>query len=378
MSNDMMSHFSDIEDPRIERQKKYTLQELLFVILTGCLCGITNYVDMEDFAQAHEAWYKTKLGYKNGIPSHDTLGRVMRLILPEKFKECFAEWTKTLHEKNNDVVAIDGKNLRHSFDNGDTKSSIYMVSAWSCNSGLVLAQEKVDEKSNEITAIPKLLELLDIEGCLVTIDAMGTQYEIADQIVEKGGDYLLALKGNQGNLHEDVRLFFEDKQLMGETVQDNFEDVSADHGRVETRKCTIIYDTDWLRDRHKQFNSIASIIKIESLREFKNKTSSEAEAETRYYISSRVMTAKRALEASRNHWQIENKLHWILDMNLDEDISRVRKDHAPENMAIVRHVALNMINYFKTSRKLKISFRRIQNKLAWNERELDSILRQAF
>jgi predicted transposase YbfD/YdcC len=376
MNNELMSHFAIIEDPRINRQKKYTLSEILFVILTGALCGITNYVDMEDFGKAHKEWYQKYFEYKNGIPSHDTLGRVMRLISPESFQDCFAKWTKSLHKKIDDIVAIDGKNLRHSFDNAAMKASIYMVSAWSCNSGLALAQEKVQDKSNEITAIPKLLDLLDISGCLVTIDAMGTQYEIADQIVLKGGNYLLSLKGNQGNLHKDVKLFFEDSVLMKEVKQDVYEDLSVDHGRIETRKCSVVTEVKWLKDRHEKFNSISSIIKIESLREFKN--GSSPESEIRYYISSATMSAERVLNASRSHWQIENNLHWILDMNFDEDQSRVRKDHAPENMSIARRIALNMINNFKKEDNLKISFRRIQNKLAWDQNQLNLILQQKF
>ena len=372
MNDSMISHFSNLKDPRINRQKKYSISEILFLILSSALSGITNYVDMEDFGNAHKLWFQKHFAYSHGIPSHDTLGRVMRLICPKSFQKCFTNWVQTLQDKLKDLIAIDGKSLRHSFESSDSKNPVYMVSAWSCNAGLVMCQEKVSDKSNEITAIPKLLELLDVSGCLVSIDAMGCQHEIADKIISKGGNYFLSLKGNQGNLHDDVKLFFDDNALTANVK--SYEDVCADHGRIETRKCTVVNNVQWLVDRHKQFRSIKSIIKIESLREFKTKKNSEFEP--RYYICSDLIDVKKALNASRLHWHIENKLHWILDMNFDEDNSRVRKDHAPQNMAIVRHIALNLINRFKERKKLKVSFRRIQNKNSWNLDQIYSILQQ--
>jgi predicted transposase YbfD/YdcC len=377
MSIEIMSYFSEIEDPRIERQKKYSLSEILFLILISSLCGVTNYVDMEDFGNSNRDWFSQYYNYANGIPSHDTLGRLMRLIDPVKFKTCFIDWVQTLYKKVEDIIAIDGKNLRHSFDNGDTKSSIYMISAWSCESGLVLGQEKVNSKSNEITSIPKLLDILDISGSIVTIDAMGCQHEIASKIKSQGGDYFLSLKGNQGNLHKDIKEFFEDKELIKETKLDVFECVNYDHGRIETRKCTVVNEVSWLKNMHNNFNTIESIIKVDSIREFKS-SNKATEYESRYYISSKAQSAEKALTCCRNHWQIENKLHWVLDMNFDEDQSRVRKDHSPENMAIIRHTALNMINNFKKINNLKISIRRIQNKFAWNKHQLDELLKQKF
>lgn len=372
MKDSMISHFSSLKDPRIDRQKKYSISEILFLILSSALSGITSYVDMEDFGNAHKSWFEKHFAYKHGIPSHDTLGRVMRLVCPKSFQECFSNWVQTLQDKLKDLIAIDGKSLRHSFEASCNKNPVHMVSAWSCNTGLVICQEKVSDKSNEITAIPKLLELLDISGCLVSIDAMGCQHEIANKITLKGGNYFLSLKGNQGDLHDDVTLFFNDNDFA--THATFHKDVWADHGRIETRKCTVINDVQWLIDKHKQFRSIKSIIKIESLREFKNKKNFESEV--RYYICSEALNAKKALNTSRSHWHIENKLHWILDMNFDEDSSRVRKDHAPQNMAIVRRIALNLINRFKENRKLKISFRRIQNKNSWNLDQIYSILQQ--
>ena len=370
MNSTMMYYFSKIKDPRINRQKKYSISEILFLILVCALSGITNYVDMEDFGNAHKAWFRKHFEYKYGIPSHDTLGRLMRIMNPKAFQECFINWVQTLQGKLNDVVAIDGKSLRHSFESA--KKPIHIVSAWSCKSGIVMAQEKVLAKSNEITAIPKLLELLDISGCLVSIDAMGCQSTIADQIISKGGEYLLSLKGNQGNLYDDVKLFFNDDELIKQC--ETYKDIYCDHGRIETRKCSVVKETQWLINRHKQFSSIKSIIKIESLREFKN--GKLAESETRYYICSASLTPDKALTACRGHWHIENKLHWILDVHFDEDASRVRKDHAPENMSIVRRIALNLINRYKEDKKLKISFRRIQNNNSWKLDQIYSILQQ--
>jgi predicted transposase YbfD/YdcC len=369
METNIMHHFSTLEDPRIDRQKHHSLSEILFLILCCSLCGITDYVHIEDFGNAHKDWFRKYFRYSE-IPSHDTLGRVMRLLSPSAFKECFVNWVSSLGCIKDDLISIDGKNLRHSFDNGDVKSSIYMVSAWGSNTGLVLGQEKVATKSNEITAIPKLLEVLDIKGCIITIDAMGCQYEIANKIKDNGGDYIFSLKGNQGNLSKDVELFFEDKALVSESNPNVYETVDGDHGRIETRKCTVITDAAWLVKRHKKWGSIKSLIRIESKREINGKISEEK----RYYISSIQGDAKMMLHCIRSHWGIENKLHWVLDVQFNEDMCRIRKDHAPENMAIVRHMAINFINKFKTDTKSSISIKRIQNKAAWSDEVRQAIL----
>lgn len=372
MKTSIMDHFSTIEDPRIERKKLHSISEILFLILSCSLCGITDYVHMEDFGKAHINWYRQNYSYKNGIPSHDTLGRVMSVLSPTAFKECFINWIKSLKPIKGDTISIDGKALRHSFDNGDHKSAIYMVSAWGSKACLVLGQEKVGDKTNEITAIPKLLEILDIEGATITIDAMGCQYEIADKIKSKGAEYILALKGNQGNLNDDVKLFFEDKGLVENSSPSTYETTDGGHGRVETRKCTVLSNTDWLTERNKNWSSIKSIIQIESTRELKNKLSQE----TRYYISSSFTDAKTTLENIRSHWQIENKLHWVLDVQFNEDQSRIRKDHSPENMAVIRHCALNMINVYKKNNNKNISIKRLQNKAAWSDNERQNLLYQ--
>lgn len=366
-----MEHFSAINDPRIERRKLHSISEILFLILSCSLCGVTDYVHMEDFGKAHLGWYKKNYMYEHGVPSHDTLGRLMRALSPILFRECFLNWIKSLKPITGDTISIDGKALRHSFDNANNKSAIHMVSAWGSKTGLILGQEKVGDKTNEITAIPKLLEILDIKGALITIDAMGCQHEIANKIKEKGGDYIFALKGNQGNLSDDVKIFFDDQKLVESSNPSIYETTDGDHGRIEIRKCTVLSNTNWLIKRNKKWHSIQSILKLESTREIQNKLSKE----TRYYISSSRDDAQRMLHNIRSHWEIENKVHWVLDVQFDEDKSRIRKDHSPENMAIVRHCALNMINIYKKNKK-NLSVKRIQHRAAWSSAERQKIICQ--
>ena len=373
MNQGIMGYFERIEDPRIERKKLHGVSEILFLILCCSLCGITDYVHMEDFGKARIEWFRKYYHYEHGIPSHDTLGRVMSLLSPSLFKECFLDWVKSLNPIKGDTISIDGKALRHSFNNGDHKSAIYMVSAWGSKTGLVLGQEKVGSKSNEITAIPKLLEILDVKGAIITIDAMGCQYEIADKIKRKGGEYIFALKGNQGNLSDDVKLFFEDKNLVKSSNPSIHKTTDGGHGRIEVRKCTVLSNIDWLTERNKNWSSIKSIIQIEVSREIKGKTSQE----TRYYISSCCDDADVMLKNIRAHWEIENKLHWVLDVQFDEDKSRIRKDHSPENMAIIRHSVLNMINVYKKNNK-NISVKRVQNKAAWSDHERQKLIFQQY
>lgn len=373
MQKGIMGYFEKIEDPRIERKKLHSISEILFLILCCSLCGITDYVHMEDFGKARIDWFRRYYQYGHGIPSHDTLGRVMSILSPSLFKECFLGWVKSLKPIKGDTISIDGKALRHSFNDGDPKSAIYMVSAWGSKTGLVLGQDKVENKSNEITAIPKLLEMLDIEGSIITIDAMGCQYEIAEKINIKGGEYIFALKGNQGNLSDDVKLLFADKELVKNSNPSIHETTDGDHGRVEIRKCTVLSDTEWLRKRHKNWSSVQSIIQIESSREIKNKISQE----TRYYVSSCCDDANIMLKNIRAHWEIENKLHWVLDVQFDEDKSRIRKDHSPENMAIIRHSVLNMINIYRQNTK-KISVKRVHNLAAWSDLERQKLIFQQY
>ena len=367
--------FEKLEDPRIGNRKLYKLEEILLLVLSSVLCGISCYSEMEDFGEAHIDWLKKYYKYDHGVPSHDTLGRVMSMIDPKKFNDCFSEWVSSFGDMvKKDIISIDGKKVAKVKNEKGGNDTIYVVSAWSTENGMVLGQEKVNEKSNEITAIPQLLNLLDLKNKVITIDAMGCQHEIAKQIVDKRGDYFLALKGNQKDLHESVKSFFEDEELFDESKDKSvYKTVSSEHGRIESRECKVVNDVVWLRSLHPHFRSISSIVKVESVREFKN-SSKTTEKEARYYISSLSQTAQRGLDISRKHWQIENKLHWILDVQFSEDRSKISKDHSPQNMALIRRYAVNMIANYKKYHKLdKVSVKRIQNRLSWDKANLDNL-----
>lgn len=338
----LLDHFSSLEDPRIARTRKHSLNDILVIAICGFICGVDNWVELEVFGKAKCAWFKTFLALPNGIPSHDTFGRFFSAIDPEEFSRCFIRWVKAIAEVTaGEVVAIDGKTLRRSFDAASEKAAIHMVSAWATENSLVLGQVKTDEKSNEITAIPKLLELLHLHGCIVTIDAMGCQREIVGRILDKGADYVISLKGNQGALQQEVEaLFAEAKEESFETVPHAYtETLEKDHGRIEERKYWVTAKLDSVRERDK-WPGLTSVGMVESRRTVGDVTSTEV----RYFISSLAGDdAEKFAGAVRKHWQVENNLHWVLDVAFDEDQSRVRKDNAPENMAMLRHVALNLI-----------------------------------
>jgi predicted transposase YbfD/YdcC len=357
-------HFSKVKDPRIERTKRHKLLDILVIAICGVICGADSWVDIELFGKTKLDWLKTFLKLPNGIPSHDTFGRVFGAINPEEFENSFMEWVQAINElTQGQVIAIDGKQLRGSQDSESGKAAIYMVSAWAVENQLVLGQRKVDEKSNEITAIPKLLKLLEIAGCIVTIDAIGTQTKIAKTIIEQGGDYLLAVKENQGNLYEDIHDLFEDDQKYNfEGAPYNYaKTVNKDHGRIEIRECWSISDLEYLaniRDQER-WHGLKSLAMITSERRIGEK----AEIETRYFISSMESDAQKILKVKRSHWGIENRLHWVLDIAFNEDHSRVRKDNAPQNFAVLRHMALNLLKQEKTA-KGGIKAKRLQ--CGWN------------
>ena len=338
----LLEHYSTVIDPRVERTKKHLLTDLLTIAICGFICGVDNWVELEDFGKAKSEWLRTFLRLPHGIPSHDTFGRFFAALDPEEFSRCFIRWVKAISElTEGEVVAIDGKTLRRSFDNASGKGAIHMVSAWASKNSLVLGQVKTEDKSNEITAIPKLLELLHLRGCIVTIDAMGCQREIVERIAEKGADYVISLKGNQGALQQEVEaLFVEAREESFETVPHAYtETVEKEHGRFETRRYWTTGKLDAIKEK-KKWPSLTSVGMVESERTVNGVTS----LEVRHFISSLPGNdAEKFADAVRSHWSVENNLHWVLDVAFDEDQSRVRKDNAPENMAMLRHVALNLI-----------------------------------
>lgn len=344
MQADLLSHFKALEDPRIDRTKRYPLIEIIFLIISATISGCDGWKSIRDFGVLKLEWLRQFLPYENGIPVDDTIARLMRKLNNKQFASCFTCWIQAVTAATSgDVIAIDGKTLRRSFNTGDAKSAIHMVSAWSTANGVVLGQEKTAEKSNEITAIPELLNSLAIKGCIVTIDAMGCQKDIAEQIARQQGDYLLALKGNQGNFHEEVVSFLTvAKEAKFKNVEHDFyEEIDAGHGRVETRRAYAIDFKKYKKHMPEgmKWKKLTSVIMVESIREGRDfKT-----IDTRFYISSCKALAQPLLNASRKHWGVENSLHWTLDVTFREDESRIRKEAAPENYAIFRHIALNII-----------------------------------
>lgn len=361
------AHFSSITDPRIDRRKRHKLGDIFFITLCGVICGADDWVSIEEFGKAKEAWFTDILGLKNGIPSHDTFGNVFAVIDTQQFSECFSRWVADLTSlSENEIIAIDGKCLRRSLDNASGKAAIYMVSAWATQNQLVLAQQKVDDKSNEITAIPKLLMKLNITGSVVTMDAMGCQTKVAKQIVDQGADYMLSLKGNQGKLHEDVKLFFEAENTCPAIGHESYD---GGHGRIETRTVRATADIGWLKELHpNKWEGIKSIVAVTARRECKDKTTEE----TRYFISSMdASDPKRLGYIVRAHWGIENNLHWVLDYAFNEDDQRARTGNSAANMAIVRHIALNLV---KTEKTAKLGVKNKRLKAGWDESYLFKLM----
>jgi predicted transposase YbfD/YdcC len=359
--------FSTLEDPRINRQKLHKLSDILVIAICGVICGADNWVAIEAFGQSKKSWFTKLLDLEHGIPSHDTFGKVFAAIDSEKFSECFIKWVSGMTTLfSGEVIAIDGKTVRRSADKAQNKKAIHMVSAWAQQNRLVLGQIKVDEKSNEITAIPKLLAQLDIVGAIVTTDAMGCQYRIMDQIVKQGGDAVLCLKGNQGSLNDDVRQWFENQPL--DTQLNEHYNLDYDHGRIEQRTIKSNQDVGWLRTRHPKWENIQSILSVTAKRDLNGKISQE----TRYFISSLKDTCPEKLgQIVRAHWSVENELHWTLDVAFDEDQARTRKGHSAANMSILRHLTLNLLKQEKTE---KVGIKIKRQKAGWNEAYLLKVL----
>jgi predicted transposase YbfD/YdcC len=365
------NHFGDLTDPRIERTKLHKLIDILVIAICAVIAGADNWEDIAAFGQAKIEWFKTFLELPNGIPSHDTFNRLFARLDPQQFQERFIGWVRAVSSViGGQVIAIDGKLLRRSHDRGIGQAAIDMVSAWATANGLVLGQVKVDDKSNEITAIPQLLQALEISGCIVTIDAIGCQTEIAEQIIDQEADYVLSLKENQGHLFEDVQLLFNDLETSRYKAYpyEYEKTVNKDHGRIEIRQCWTISDPEVLRHLRgfENWKGLQTVSMIRAVRQIGEENS----CEDRYHIAS-IPGAKRVLGAVRSHWGIENELHWTLDIAFDEDRCRVRKDHGPENFALLRHIALNLLKQEKTCKR-SIKGKRLQ--AAWKEDYLSKVL----
>jgi predicted transposase YbfD/YdcC len=365
-------HFGKMRDPRIDRTKRHKLLDILIIAICGVICGADSWVDIEMYGKSKLEWLKTFLKLPNGIPSHDTFGRVFAALNPEEFENNFLEWVKAIHElTEGQVIAVDGRQLRGSKDIPEGKEAIYMVSAWATENQLVLGQRKVDDKSNEITAVPQLLKILDIHGCIVTLDAISTQTKIAKTIIDQGGDYILAVKENQGNLYEDMHdLFEEDRQYDFKDAPYSYaKTVNKDHGRIEIRQCWTISDPEYLANIRelKRWDGIQSLVMILSER----RIGEEREIQDRYYITSLESNAEKILRAKRSYWGIENRLHWVLNIAFNEDHSRVRKDNAPQNFAILRHMALNLL---KQDHSIKVGIKGKRLKCGWDTDYLLHIL----
>ena len=344
-------HFSKVNDPRIDRTKEHKLIDMIAIAICAVICGAEGWVDIELFGKSKLPWLKTFLELPKGIPSHDTFGRVFSMLDAQEFQLAFYEWVWAVNDIiQGQIINIDGKQLRGSKDKVLGKRAIYMVSAWAEENELVLGQRKVDEKSNEITAIPELLKVLAISGCIVTIDAVGTQTNIARTIVDADADYVLSVKENQGHLDEDI------SALFGVDQAQNFKYASLEyakttnkgHGRLEVRECWSTSNPDYLNlIRHREdWIGLRSIAMVVATRIIDGKETKKV----RFYISSLLSDAQRLLDIVRKHWSIENDLHWVLDVALHEDHSRVRKDQAPENLAVLRHIALNLLKQEKTAK----------------------------
>lgn len=363
-----LKYFRELPDPRQRGKVMYPLEEVLLLCLLAVLAGAETITDIARFGETKLALLRRFRSFEDGTPAHDHLGDILASLDAEQFQRCFVAWVAAQTGTAAQVIAIDGKTLRRSGSKKkDGKAPVHIVSAFAARQRLVLGQVKVAQKSNEIVAIPKLLDMLAIEGAIVTIDAMGCQREIAQKIVDKKADFVLALKGNQGTLQEDVKLFIEEQQANGFSDSKISRDttVDGDHGRIETRKTTVIHEVDWLRDRH-DWPGLKSVVVVESTREIGDKI----ECEKRFYITSLVLAANVMGPIVRSHWMVENGLHWVMDMIFRDDECRLRTDNAPANFTTVKHMSHNLLRKAPTKDSLRLR----RKVAAWDDDFLASLI----
>ena len=362
-----LEYFRDLPDPRQAGKVVYPLEEILLLCLLAVLAGAETFTDIARFGTKKLALLRRFRPFRDGTPAHDHLGDIFATLDAEKFQQCFVAWVSAVTGAPPGIIAVDGKTMRRSGDKKGAKAAVHMVSAFAARQRLVLGQVKVAEKSNEIVAIPKLLEMMAIEGAIVTIDAMGCQRGIAKTIIDKKADYVLALKGNQGSLRDDVDVFVAEQKARNfrDTTISRHQTVDGDHGRIETRTTTVIHDVAWLHERH-NWPGLNGIVMVESRREIDGKI----ERETRFYITSLLLLAEQLGAIVRSHWAVENSLHWVLDMIFRDDECRVRTDHAPANFTTIKHMALNLLR--KAPGKDSLRLRR--KVAAWDDDFLDSLI----
>lgn len=368
----MQQHFITITDPRRDN-RSHLLIDIIMIAICATLAGAEGWVEIARFAKLKEAWFRKFLALPNGVPSHDTIGRVFSVLDPEEFQINFMIWIRScVTLTNGQIIAIDGKTNRHTF--GKETKPLHLVSAWSTANGIALGSVATDAKSNEITAIPELLRLLEIRGCVITTDAMGCQADIAADIVNRGGDYLLATKGNQGLLYRDIQAVFAEPDLQavwGDSLKTNSTEDQG-HGRIERRVCEVLSGSNVIdKLRHKgNWLELSTIVKVTATRTIVS--TGEIMRAERYYIASlNDPSAEYCQQAIRQHWGIENSLHWVLDMSFREDESRIRTDHGPQNMAILRHIALDLI---KLDKDRKIGVKASIKKAGWDMEYLESLM----
>lgn len=359
-----INFFSELKDPRNTKSQIYSLEDIVFLTISAVVSGCDTFVDIANFGKYRYDWLSKYVNFPEGkSPSHDAINDFYRRLDTNKFQECFIKWTSEVCGiTEGDLISIDGKCLRGSHDRYNSKSAIYMVSAWSQKNEMVLAQKKVDEKSNEITAIPKLLEILELKGAIISIDAMGTQKDIAEKIINKEADYILALKNNQATLYEEVESRFKN------TISVSDKTIEKSHGRIEERNCEVIDNLEFI-DETIKWKGIKSVIKISTNRTIIS--TGKVSKECRYYISSLKKSPKEFNSLIRGHWAIENKLHWVLDVQFNEDKSRTRNGNGDQNFAIIRHIALNLLKLYI---KPKMSLRIKRKNAAWSNQILQEIL----